>query len=68
MSQKLFIKTEKQQAWLNKLEGVRDLISQSAQKHDEENSFPHENIEALRKLGYTKITLPEIYGGDGFNV
>lgn len=68
MTQGLFVKTEKQRQWLNKLDEVKDLITNNAQWIDENNAFPFENIEALRKLGYTKITLPEQYGGDGFNV
>ena len=30
--------------------------------------FPTENYKALREIGYTKITLPKEYGGEGFNV
>ena len=68
MSQQLFIINEKQNAWLQKLELVKEVIMYNAQKNDEENAFPFENIEALRKLGYTKLTLPVEHGGEGFNI
>ena len=68
MSQILFVKNEKQQAWLQKLELVKDIIISNAQKNDEESAFPFESIEALREIGYTKLTLPTEYGGEGFNI
>lgn len=64
----LFIKNENQQKWIEKIESLKDLIQGNAQKIDEESLFPHENIKALRELGYTKLTLPKEYGGEGFNL
>ena len=37
-------------------------------QHDRENSFPFENVEALKASGYTAITVPEELGGGGANV
>lgn len=68
MSLDLFIKTDEQKRWLENLEGVKATIQSYAQRNDEENRFPFENIVNLKKIGYTKITLPKQYGGDGFNV
>lgn len=68
MSQQLFIQNEEQQKWLQKLEEVGSSIKQSAKQIDEKQLFPYENIEALRKMGYTKLTLPKKFGGEGFNV
>lgn len=64
----LFIKTEQQKEWLEKLATLEDFIKGNAQRHDEESSFPHENINELRKIGYPKLTLPKEYGGEGFNI
>ncbi|NLY80040.1 MAG: acyl-CoA/acyl-ACP dehydrogenase, partial [Lysinibacillus sp.] len=64
----LFIKTEQQRQWLEKLATLEESIKQNAQRHDEESSFPHENIQKLREIGYPKLTLPKEYGGEGFNI
>lgn len=39
-----------------------------SQEIDEEAKFPHENIRELVELGYTKVTLPKRYGGEGLGV
>lgn len=64
----LFQKNEKQQQWLEKLAALEKSFKQNAQQIDEESAFPHEHINALRKIGYTKLTLPKELGGEGFNV
>lgn len=37
-------------------------------QHDRENTFPFENVEALKASGYTAMTVPEELGGGGANV
>ncbi|MEO4054028.1 acyl-CoA dehydrogenase family protein [Solibacillus sp. CAU 1738] len=68
MSKQLFIKTEDQRAWLQKLEELEDSFKGRAQLVDELARFPKENIQALRDIGYTKITLPKQLGGEGFSI
>ena len=68
MSQQLFIQNDEQQKWLQKLEEIGLGIKRSAQQIDEKQLFPSENIEALREIGYTKLTLPKKFGGEGFNI
>jgi len=34
-------------------------------RHDRENSFPFENVEAMKASGYLNMTLPEEFGGGG---
>ncbi len=68
MSQQLFIQNDNQQKWLQKLEEVGQTIKQKAQQVDEKQLFPFENIEALRNIGYTKLTLPKEFGGEGFTI
>lgn len=68
MSKELFIQTDEQRQWLKKLETIADSVKQHAQQTDEEAVFPFENFKKLRDIGYTKITLPKNYGGDGFTV
>lgn len=64
----LFIKTEQQRAWLEKLATLKETFKSNAQVIDEQSSFPHHHINALREIGYTKLTLPKELGGEGFNV
>jgi alkylation response protein AidB-like acyl-CoA dehydrogenase len=64
----LFIKNEQQKLWLDKLEQIRPIVNATAQIVDEQNTFPHVSIKALKSIGYTKITLPTEYGGDGFSI
>jgi len=64
----LFIKTEQQKIWLEKLSTLEQTFKDNAQQIDEESSFPREHIQALREIGYTKLTLPKELGGEGFNI
>ncbi|QBK25215.1 acyl-CoA dehydrogenase family protein [Ureibacillus thermophilus] len=64
----LFIKTEEQRKWLEKLKTLELPIKERAQVNDEQSLFPHDDINKLREIGYTKVTLPKEYGGDGFNI
>ena len=68
MSKDLFIRTDEQRNWLKKLETIAKSVKQHAQQTDEEAVFPVENFRKLREIGYTKITLPKKYGGEGFTV
>ncbi|MFY3792996.1 acyl-CoA dehydrogenase family protein [Ureibacillus sp. MALMAid1270] len=64
----LFIKTNQQREWIDKLQSLEETFKNNAAKIDEESSFPHEHIQALRDIGFTKVTLPKEYGGEGLNV
>ncbi|WP_026566171.1 acyl-CoA dehydrogenase family protein [Bacillus sp. UNC41MFS5] len=64
----VFIKNRKQREWLERLTPLEVEFKQRSALIDEEGSFPHENIHALRKIGYTKVTLPEEFGGSGFSL
>ena len=37
-------------------------------QHDRENTFPFENVEAMKASGYTSMTVPAELGGGGVNV
>jgi alkylation response protein AidB-like acyl-CoA dehydrogenase len=39
-----------------------------ADAHDRDNSFPHENYEAMKASGYAHMTLDPKYGGEGVNL
>ncbi|QUG43360.1 acyl-CoA/acyl-ACP dehydrogenase [Psychrobacillus sp. INOP01] len=64
----LYIKTEKQQLWIDRLYVLEDKFKSKSAEIDEQSIFPKENVEDLIKLGYASLTLPESYGGNGFSV
>ncbi|MEI4771902.1 acyl-CoA dehydrogenase family protein [Psychrobacillus sp. FJAT-51614] len=68
MSQKLFVKTKTQSEWLEKLLPLKEAFSSHSREIDEQSKFPSENIQALVDIGYTKLTLPKDYGGEGISV
>ncbi|WP_394876816.1 acyl-CoA dehydrogenase family protein [Mammaliicoccus lentus] len=65
MSRDLFIKTEFQQKWINKIENHKEALQKYAEENDLHSKFPYENINWLIKEGYTKTVLPKSYGGEG---
>ena len=64
----LYIKTEKQQQWIDQLYELEDKFKSKSAEIDEQSIFPKENVEDLIQLGYASLTLPESYGGNGFSV
>lgn len=64
----LFIKTKTQKLWIEKLHSKEESFKNRAAEVDELAIFPKENIHELVKLGYTKLTLPKEYGGEGLKV
>ncbi|MFJ5716045.1 acyl-CoA dehydrogenase family protein [Neobacillus sp. NPDC093127] len=64
----LFVKSAIQQTWLQKLRQKEDIFRSKSAEIDEMAAFPKENIQDLVEMGYTSITLPSAYGGDGLNV
>lgn len=65
---RLFVKTKKQQLWLEKLACLEEIFKKSAEETDELAKFPRDNIQHLVDLGYSQITLPERYGGEGLSI
>lgn len=64
----LFINTDFQKAWLEKLFEKEASFKERAPEIDEHAVFPKQNIQELIDMGYTKLTLPQSYGGDGARV
>lgn len=64
----IFAKTNIQNKWLDKLKEKEIAFKNTAAEIDEHARFPKENIQSLVDLGYTKITLPSEYGGEGLGV
>ena len=68
MSKSLFVKTKIQSEWLEKLLPLEEDFKSHSREIDEQSKFPSENIQALVDIGYTKLTLPKEYGGEGISV
>ncbi|MCG7336841.1 acyl-CoA/acyl-ACP dehydrogenase [Sporosarcina sp. ACRSM] len=64
----LFVKTEVQKSWLEKLREKGAAFPQSSARIDEDALFPMDNIQTLVDMGYTSVALPTAYGGAGLQV
>lgn len=63
-----FILNEKQQTLYELAKQHADSFKEHSAKHDHDGSFPFENFEDLKKSGYTALTTPEAYGGEGISL
>lgn len=68
MTRELFIRTEAQREWIEKLEQIQAQIQEEGILVDQEGSFPYKSIQQLRDIGYTRLTLPKEFGGEGFTI
>jgi alkylation response protein AidB-like acyl-CoA dehydrogenase len=59
---------ERQQKFVTLAATHADDFKTRVSRHDRENSFPFENIEALKTSGYLNMTLPTEVGGGGANL
>lgn len=59
------IHSEIQQKWIKKLENVKEQFQQNADYNDKHAEFPYNNVQWLIDEGYTLISLPKKYGGEG---
>ena len=64
----VFIKTSEQKKWLEKVTSFEEEFMSNSLRVDEEAIFPTQNIQQLQRIGYTGITLPKAYGGQGLGV
>ncbi|WP_338472307.1 acyl-CoA dehydrogenase family protein [Niallia sp. XMNu-256] len=68
MSKSLFLKTNTQKQWVDKLLSHKESFQSYSNEVDKKSRFPKENVKALVEMGYTKLTLPKEYGGEGITV
>lgn len=59
-----FVRTDAERKRLQTTRKLAEAFSQRAAKHDEEGSFPHENIADLKASGYVTWTVPKAFGGE----
>ena len=57
--------TGSQQKWFDVAAKHADDFATRAAEHDEDNSFPMENFDAMKASGYTNMPIPEDMGGGG---
>ncbi len=60
--------TERQQRFIALAAVHAEDFKTRAAQHDRENSFPFENVEAMKASGYTNMVVPEELGGGGASV
>ena len=53
---------------LNLMEETAKQFKETAQKHDENVTFPFENFEKLKAIGYPALSIPREYGGAGISL
>ncbi|PTE70051.1 acyl-CoA dehydrogenase [Staphylococcus devriesei] len=68
MIDSFLINSELQKKWLEKFKTIEDTFKERAEYNDLHSTFPFENIEWLVKEGYSLLTLPVEYGGEGATI
>ncbi|WP_436851488.1 acyl-CoA dehydrogenase family protein [Staphylococcus gallinarum] len=68
MNDSALIHSDIQQKWIHKFETIKETFQSRAAYNDIHSRFPYENIEWLVKEGYSKLTLPKSYGGEGATI
>lgn len=63
-----FVRTEEEANRLAVTRKLAQIFANRAPRHDEEASFPHENINDLREVGYVAWTTPVAFGGKGISL
>lgn len=62
------IKTPQQQKMIEEIRSLQRTFEQREPQLDSIGSFPYQNIQDLKKIGYHTLTLPAEYGGQGFGL
>ena len=59
---------ERQQRFINLASVHAEDFKTRVAQHDRDNSFPFENVEAMKASEYTSMTVPEELGAGGVSV
>ncbi len=68
VSYSALIHSDIQKKWIEKLDTVKEQFKDKSDYNDIHSRFPYENIEWLVNEGYTLLTLPKAYGGEGATI
>lgn len=60
-------RTERQATFMAMADALAAEAAMRAELHDRENSFPFATFQALQRVGYLALTVPEEHGGHGAN-
>lgn len=63
-----FLKTNRHKELYSMVSKLADSFQERSEQYDREGSFPYENIEELKKSGYSKLSVPEELGGEGISL
>lgn len=64
----LFCRTDRHRAIARRAAQLADVFARRAPEHDRAGTFPHENFADLIASGYTNLTVPVEFGGEGGGV
>ena len=53
---------------INLMEETAEQFKETAREHDENVTFPFENFEKLKEIGYPSLSIPKAYGGGGISL
>lgn len=68
MINSVLINTDIQRKWIQKFQSIEETFKKRAAENDKQSRFPFENIEWLVQEGYSILTLPVEYGGEGATI
>ena len=68
MTQSFLVQSEIQHKRIKKFKTIEEQFKSYAEQNDIASRFPFENIEWLINEGYTLLTLPKAYGGEGATI
>lgn len=63
-----FVETEKQSFIIEQINKLIPKFMEREHQLSELGSFPYENINDLKDIGYTKLTLPKEFGGSAISL
>ena len=63
-----FVETEKQSFIIEQINKLIPKFMEREHQLSELGSFPYENINDLKHIGYTKLTLPKEFGGSAISL
>ncbi|MBO1198119.1 acyl-CoA/acyl-ACP dehydrogenase [Staphylococcus simiae] len=68
MANSMLITTDIQRKWIDKFATIAEQFKARAAYNDRHSHFPYDNIQWLIDEGYTLLTLPKAYGGEGATI
>lgn len=68
LHEQYFLKTKRHKDLYEMVSRLADSFQARSEQQDREGSFPFENIEELKKSGYTRLSLPKELGGEGISL